>query len=66
MGLATVEANANLDRFTALVILVCTIVAMYLAMEEISRAMGEGALTCLFFPAPEEGMSVEVLSFDSR
>ena len=52
-GLATVKANANLDRFTALVILVCTIVAMYLAMEEISHAMGEGALTRLFFRRPK-------------
>jgi|SRR6516165_880263 hypothetical protein len=48
-GLSIVKAHANLDRFLALLILICTIVAMYLAMEEISRAMGEGALTRLFF-----------------
>jgi hypothetical protein len=28
------------------------IIAMYLAMEEISHAMGEGALTRLFFKRP--------------
>ena len=48
-GFAMVKANANLDHFLALLILICTIVAMYLAMEEISHAMGEGALTRLFF-----------------
>jgi hypothetical protein len=48
-GLVMVKANANLDHFLALLILVCTIVAMYLAMEEISHEMGEGALTRLFF-----------------
>ena len=52
-GLATVKANANFDHFTAILILVCTIVAMYLAMEEISHAMGEGALTRLFFERPK-------------
>ena len=52
-GLATVKANANLDHFTALLILICTIVAMYLAMEEISHAMGDGALTRLFFKRPQ-------------
>jgi hypothetical protein len=48
-GLAMVKTNANLDHFLALLILICTIVAMYLAMEEISQAMGEGALSRLFF-----------------
>jgi hypothetical protein len=52
-GLAAVRANANFDHFTALLILVCSIVAMYLAMEEISHAMGEGALTRLFFERPK-------------
>ena len=51
-GLAMVKANANLDHFLALLILVCMIIAMYLAMEEISHAMGEGALTRLFFKRP--------------
>ena len=52
-GLAMVKANANLDHFLALLILVCMIIAMYLAMEEISHAMGEGALTRLFFKRPD-------------
>ncbi len=52
-GFMVVKANANLDRFIALLILICTIVAMYLSMEEISHAMGEGALTRLFFKRPD-------------
>jgi fumarate reductase subunit D len=51
-GLATVKANAHFDRFLALLILGCMIIAMYLAMEEISHAMGKGALTRLFFKRP--------------
>jgi fumarate reductase subunit D len=52
-GLATVEANAHLDRFLALLLLGCMIIAMYLTMEEISHAMGEGALMRLFFKRPD-------------
>jgi hypothetical protein len=52
-GLGMVKANAKLDHFLALLILVCMIIAMYLAMEEISHAMGEGALTRLFFKRPD-------------
>ena len=52
-GLVMVRVNANLDHFLALLILACMIIAMYLAMEEISRAMGEGALTRLFFKRPD-------------
>jgi len=52
-GLAMVKANANFDHFLALLILVCMIIAMYLAMEEISHAMGEGELTRLFFKRPQ-------------
>jgi fumarate reductase subunit D len=52
-ALATVKANAHLDHFLALLILGCMIIAMYLAMEEISHAMGEGALTRLFFKRPD-------------
>jgi hypothetical protein len=51
-GVAIVKAHANLDHFLALLILGCTIIAMYLAIEEISHAMGEGALTRLFFKRP--------------
>ena len=52
-GLGMVKANAKLDHFLALLILVCMIIAMYLAMEEISHAMGEGALTRLFIKRPD-------------
>ena len=48
-GAALVKANTNLDHFLALLILGCMVLAAYLAMEEISHAMGEGALTRLFF-----------------
>jgi fumarate reductase subunit D len=51
-SVAIVKAKANLDHFLALLILGCMIIAMYLAMEEISHAMGEGALTRLFFKRP--------------
>jgi len=52
-GLATVRANAHLDHFLALLILGSMIIAMYLVMEEIGHAMGEGALTRLFFKRPK-------------
>jgi hypothetical protein len=44
--------NANLDRFLGCVLLISLLVSAYLAMEEISRAMGKGALFNLFFKAP--------------
>jgi hypothetical protein len=47
-----VIANANLDRFLGCVLLISLLVSAYLTMEEISRAMGEGALFRLFFKAP--------------
>jgi len=51
-GLAIVKANAHLDHFLALLILGCMVIAVYLATEEISHAMGEGALTRLFLKRP--------------
>jgi len=54
-GLAIVKASADLDHFLALLILGCMIIAVYLALEEISHAMGEGALTRLFFKRPNKG-----------
>ena len=51
-GVALVIANANLDRFLGLVLLVSMIVSAYLVMQEIDRAMGEGALFKLFFKPP--------------
>jgi len=48
-------ANANVDRFLGLVLLVSIIVFIYLAMQEIENALGTGALFRLFFrrPAPD-------------
>jgi len=51
-GAALVKASAHLYHFLALLILGCMVIAMYLALEEINRAMGEGALTRLFFKRP--------------
>jgi hypothetical protein len=51
-GFALIVANANLERFFGLVILISTMVGIYLTMEEISHAMGAGALRKLFFEQP--------------
>jgi hypothetical protein len=51
-GISRVIANANLDRFLGLVLLISLLVGSYLAMQEISRAMGKGALFRLFFQPP--------------
>jgi fumarate reductase subunit D len=53
-GLDLVLANANLDHFLGLVLLISIILAMYLVMQEINRAMGEGALFRLLFKLPAE------------
>ena len=54
-GVNALIANANVDRFLGLVLLVCLIVGIYLVVEEISRAMGKDALFKLFFaPPPDE------------
>jgi fumarate reductase subunit D len=47
-----VIANANLARFLGCVLLISLLVSAYLAMKEISRAMGKGALFSLFFKTP--------------
>jgi hypothetical protein len=52
-GIAIVSAHANFDRFMGLLVMGSTILALYLALEEISQAMGEGELTRLFFKRPE-------------
>lgn len=49
-----VIANVNLDRFFGCVLLISLVVSAYLAMEEINRAMGEGALYALFFKPPRQ------------
>ena len=51
-GISTLIANANVDRFLGLVLLISLIVGFYLMVEEISRAMGKGALIKLFFEPP--------------
>ncbi len=51
-GISLVVANANLDRFLGLVLLISLLVGSFLVMQEISRAMGKGALFRLFFEPP--------------
>ncbi len=51
-GVRFVIANVNMHRFFGLVLLISLVVSVYLIMEEISRAMGKGALTRLFFAPP--------------
>jgi hypothetical protein len=53
-GISRVVANANLDRFLGLVLLISLTVGTFLVMQEISRAMGKGALFRLFFEPPME------------
>jgi hypothetical protein len=52
-GISSVIANANLDRFLGLVLLISLIVGSFLVIQEISRAMGKGALFKLFFEPPQ-------------
>jgi hypothetical protein len=51
-GISALIANANFDRFLGLVLLVSLIVGFYLVVQEISHAMGKGALFRLFFAPP--------------
>jgi len=51
-GISDLIANENFDRFVGLVLLVSLIVGLYLVIEEISDAMGKGALFKLFFAPP--------------
>ena len=53
-GISTFIADANVDRFFGLVLLVCLIVGFYLVVQEVSRAMGKRALFKLFFAPPLE------------
>lgn len=45
-------ANANMQRFLGLVLLISLVVGTYLTLQEIDRAMGEGALLRLLFERP--------------
>jgi len=51
-GISDLIANANFDRFVGLVLLVSLMVGLYLVIEEIGDAMGNGALFKLFFAPP--------------
>jgi hypothetical protein len=53
-GIDFVIVNANAHRFLGLVLLISLVVGTYLTMQEIDRAMGEGALLRLFFERPVE------------
>jgi hypothetical protein len=53
-GISLLIANANVDRFLGLVLLVSLVVGFYLVVREVSRAMGKGALFSLFFEPPLE------------
>ena len=52
-------ANANVDRFLGLVLLISVVVFVYLVMQEIEEAMGQGALFRLLFKRPEPDRVVE-------
>jgi hypothetical protein len=52
-GFDMVIANAHFDRFIGLVILISLIVFVYLVLQEIERAMGQGALYRLLFKLPD-------------
>ncbi len=51
-GVSGVIANANLDRFFGIVLLISLVVGSYLLLREIDRAMGKGALLRLLFSRP--------------
>ena len=52
-GGAQLLANANFDRFLGLTLLITLVVAVYLTIQEINRALGgEGALSRLLFQLP--------------
>ncbi len=51
-ALGFVVANANVQRFLGLVLLISLVIAIYLATQEIDDAMGKGALFKLFFERP--------------
>ncbi len=48
-------ANANIDHFLGLVLMISIVVGVYLTLQEIERAMGEGALFRLLFERPKPG-----------
>ncbi len=51
-GINMMIADANVDRFLGFVLLISLIVGFYLMVQQISQAMGKGALIRLFFEPP--------------
>lgn len=58
-AVSSLIANANVDRFLGLVLLISVVVFVYLVMQEIEEAMGQGALFRLLFKRPEPGRLAE-------
>ena len=56
-GIGFVIAHANLDRFLGMVLLISLVVGSYLVLQEVDRAMGNGALLRLFFERPRSQTS---------
>lgn len=52
-AVANLIADANVDRFMGLVLLISVVVFVYLALQEIEQALGEGAMYRLFFKRPD-------------
>ena len=53
-GIDFLIANANIDRFLGLVLLITLVVGTYLTLQEIDRAFGKGALLRLLFERPAD------------
>lgn len=52
-AIAKLIANANVDHFLGMVLVISVVMFFYLAFQEIEKAMGEGALYRLFFKRPD-------------
>jgi hypothetical protein len=51
-GISALKADANLDRFLGLVLLITLVVGAYLTLQEINRALGKQVLFRLLFERP--------------
>ena len=52
-GIDVLIANANMDRFIGLVLLVSMVVFVYQVLQEVETALGEGGLYRLLFQLPQ-------------
>jgi len=52
-AVAKLIADANVDHFLGMVLVISVVVFFYLAIQEIEQAMGRGALFRLFFKRPD-------------